>query len=247
MAADWPVLVFLLLLGPAVGSFLGVLVDRLAGGEDVVYRASRCADCGARLAWRDMVPVVSALVLGGRCRTCGAAIPGHLLRIELAGLLAAALAVALGQGLAQTAVLAVFFWCLTGLFYSDLLHFRLPDALTGSLLVAGLALAGLDPARGILDGLLSAALAGAAFLTIRLGYRAWRGREGLGLGDVKLMTGIGAALGWAEVPLAALLAAALALLVVAAGILRGQGLPSGDQRLPFGAYLVGGTVLVVIV
>ncbi|MDJ0826862.1 MAG: prepilin peptidase [Rhodobacter sp.] len=247
MPADWPLVVFLLLLGPAIGSFLGVLVDRLAAGGDVILRPSHCAACGTRLQWRDMVPIVSALWLGGRCRSCGTAFPGHLLRIEVAGLLAVALAVSQGQGGGQTVVMAGFLWCLVGLFYADLLYFRLPDLLTGALFLLGLGLAAFDPARGIVDGLLSAVIASGAFLAIRWGYRAWRGREGLGLGDVKQIAGIGAAVGWAEVPWVALFAAALALVVVGIDMLRGRGLPAGDMRLPFGSFLVGGTVLTLIV
>ncbi|MDJ0626854.1 MAG: prepilin peptidase [Rhodobacter sp.] len=246
MPADWPFVLFLLLLGPAVGSFLGVLVDRLAAGEDSVRGPSRCTGCGARLKWRDMVPIVSALALRGRCRVCGAPIPGHLIRIEFAGLLAAALAVALGQSMDQTAVLAGFLWCLTGLFYSDLLHYRLPNVLTAPLLILGLGLAALDPERGVAEGLLSAVLASGAFLALRWGYRAWRGHEGLGLGDVKLMAGIGAGLGWAELPLATLFAAGLALAVAAMDALRGRGLPQRDTRLPFGTHLVGGAVLTLV-
>ena len=231
----WAVL--LILLAPAVGSFLGVLVDRSPEGRGVVLAQSSCASCGARLRWRDMAPVLSFLTLKGRCRDCGAAIPGHLLRIEIAALLAALLAVALIPEPVPMALAALFLWLLIALFYSDLLHFRLPNPLTLALLIAGLILATLDPSRGLTNGLLSAAIAFGAFWGIRLAYQAVRHREGLGLGDVKLMAGIGAALGWQAVPYVALLAGLLALLVTALESTRTRTTPKATQKLPFGSYL----------
>ena len=237
---------FVILLAPAVGSFLGVLVDRLAVGKGVVLAPSSCAACGARLRWRDMVPVLSFVALGGRCRDCGAAIPGHLMRIEIAALLAALLAVALIPEPLPMALGAVFLWLLTALFYSDLLHFRLPDPLTGALLAAGLMLAALDPARGVMHGCLSAAIAAGAFWGIRWAYRALRHREGLGLGDVKLMAGIGAALGWQAVPYVALLAGVLALLVAGLEAARTRCAPNGTQKLPFGSYLSAAAAVIFL-
>lgn len=245
MALDWPLVLLILLLGPVVGSFLGVLVDRLARGQGP-WRASVCEACGARLGPRDLVPILSGLLLKGRCRSCGAAIPGHLLRIEIAGLVASLIALILAQGPLHLWVMAGFLWCLVGLFYSDLLSFLLPDPLTAALFLAGMGLALLDPARGLADGVLSAAVGSCAFLAIRLAYQALRGAEGLGLGDVKMMAGIGAGLGWEAIPLVTLLAAAMALAVVAIDALWHRRMPVAAARLPFGCYLAGGTVLALL-
>jgi len=241
----WPWQLFLILISPAVGSFLGVLAERLPRGQSLWGR-SRCAGCGANLRAVDLVPVLSALVLLGRCRHCGAGIPGHLLRIEVAALGAGALAAFSGAALLEMVLLAAFLWCLIALFYCDLLFFRLPDHLTAGLFAVGMALALVDPWRGMLDGLISAVVASVAFLAIRIGYRALRGREGLGLGDVKLMAGIGAALGWALLPVVTLLAALLGLGVVAAQAAREGALPHGTTRLPLGTYLCAASALLII-
>lgn len=246
MQADWPVALLVILMGPAVGSFLGVLVDRLPRGEGVLTRPSHCTACGTRLRWRDMIPIVSALILRGRCRTCDAPIPGHLLRIEIAAMLAALMAVVLGQGALHLIALAGFLWCLVGLFYSDLTSFRLPDPLTAALFVLGMGLAALDPARGVIDGVVSAMFGCGAFLLIRWGYQRVRKRDGLGLGDVKMMAGIGAGLGWSLVPTATLVAAGLALAVTALEAVRSRAAPDPGQHLPFGSYLAGAAALTMI-
>jgi len=192
-----------------------------------------------------MVPVISVLLLGGRCRSCGAAIPDHLLRIEVAATFAAALAIGVVPGAAELALSVAFLWVLIGQFYCDLLYFRLPDPLTFALFVLGLGLAFIDPSRSLGTAVLSAAVASASFLLIRWVYAHMRGREGLGLGDVKLMAGVGAAVGWADVPVVTLIAAVLALLVVLLDLLRGNA-PKGDAPVPFGSYLCAATALVVV-
>lgn len=246
MQSIWPYQLLLILIAPAVGSFLGVLVERLPRGQSVMGR-SRCDGCDTPLRSVDLVPVISALMLRGRCRSCGAKFPGHLLRIEIAALAAGILVALTPSDPLSMFLTAAYLWCLIALFYCDLLWFRLPDQLTGALFVLGLALAMLDPWRGWVDGLLSAAVASGAFLAIRIGYRALRGREGLGLGDVKLMAGIGAAVGWAMVPVVTLLAALLGLSVVAARAVQDRTLPKGSQRLPLGTYLCAATAMLLLV
>lgn len=245
-AAELTVALIVLLSGPAVGSFLGVLVERLPRGQSLLA-PSACAGCGARLGWRDMVPVISALALGGRCRACGAAIPGHLMRIEIAATLAGVLAVLLVPGPGPLLVTALLLWCLIALFYCDLLHGCLPDLLTGALLALGLVLAALDPGRGLGPGLASAGLGAGAFWLIRVAYRALRGQDGLGQGDVKLMAGIGAALGWMMIAPATLLAALMALAVAGIVALRDRTVPTGSTALPLGAYLAASAALFLLI
>jgi len=246
MQNDWPLALLLVLISPAVGSFLGVFVDRWPKGVSVLAVPSRCGSCNTKILWRDMVPVVSAMALGGRCRSCTARIPGHLMRIELAAVIAAVLVVLRVPGPVEMWLVAAILWCLIALFYSDLLCFRLPDVLTLALFVLGMALAATDPARGWLDGLISAGAASGAFWLIRWGYFQWRGKEGLGLGDVKLMAGIGAAVGWQLVPLVTLVAAGLAILVVVLEAFRVNKVPRADARLPFGTYLTAATGVILM-
>ena len=139
---------------------------------------------------------------------------------------------------------ALLFWCLIALFYSDLVAFRLPDPLTLALLLIGLALAVLQDT--VRDGLLGALVGVTAFWLIRLAYQIWRGREGLGLGDVKLMAGIGATVGWAGLPVVTLIAALMALGVALAQAAFSKNLPDARTKLPFGSFLCGAAGIVML-
>jgi leader peptidase (prepilin peptidase) / N-methyltransferase len=239
MGAVW----LLVPLGAAMGSFAALLAERLPRGEAVALARSRCRQCGTALGARDLVPVLSYLWLRGHCRHCGAAIPARLWQAESAGLglgLAAAL-LAPDPGAALAA--ALWLWCLLALALTDLRVFRLPDPLTATLLGLGIAVSWPDWAGAGLG----AALGAGAFLVLRLGYRATTGREGMGLGDVKLMAGIGAGLGPLALPWVALIAAGSALLLAALRAWRRKRRLRRLGRIPFGAYLAGAAVAVWIV
>ncbi|WP_136439664.1 prepilin peptidase [Pacificoceanicola onchidii] len=222
----------LIILSPFIGSHLGVLVDRLPRGENVVTRPSACRACGTRLAARDLIPILSFALNGGRCRSCRAALPAWLLYIEIAALGVGVCAVASGASGLTLWLTAGFLWVLLALGFADALWMRLPDVLNAMLLVLALALAWF--AGSLQLALIGACLGSGAFFLIRVLYRTLRGREGLGLGDVKLMAGLGAFAGPFDLPLLVLIASLgglIAALVLRAGQIR------ADQRLPFGAAL----------
>uniref|UniRef100_UPI0037C843CA prepilin peptidase n=1 Tax=Roseovarius salis TaxID=3376063 RepID=UPI0037C843CA len=176
--------VLIVLLGAPCGSFAALLADRLPRGRPVVLSRSRCRACGRALRWWELAPILSFLLLRGRCGRCGAAIPGWLLQAEIAGLALGGLAVWAGLGLAGAAAL----WCLLALILSDMRHFRLPDHLTAALLVLAFAVAAFPDATMRPDlaaagrALTGAAVAAGLFLALSLGYRALRGRHGMGAG-----------------------------------------------------------------
>lgn len=238
-----PLAFFLILSGAAIGSFLAAWADRLPRGESIVDAPSRCRGCEARIGWRDLVPVVSWLALSGRCRACGGAIPRRLFYAEIIGMGLAILAVWVAATPADMVLGALWLWCLFGLLLCDLSDFRLPDALTGLLVLTGGAMAWADPARGFDDALIGAGIGAGAFLAIRLAYQLVRRREGLGLGDVKLMAGIGAGLGWAALPSVALVASLGALAMTGLRAVQGNR-AQGSTEIPFGAYLAGAAALV---
>ena len=198
---------WLVMVAPFVGSFLGVLADRLPRGEDVIAAPSRCRACGRRLGWGELIPILSVVVQRGRCRGCGAALPPFLPLAEAGALAAAGLAVALAGSAVEMLASALWLWALLALALADLRHRVLPDALTLALVLFGLAVASASPGQDVAGAVLSGAAGAGAFALLRLGYRHLRGREGMGLGDVKLMAGIGAALPLAVLPAVTLAAA----------------------------------------
>lgn len=224
-----------LLFAPFAGSLLGVLVRRLPQHRPVVLARSACEACGRVLAWWEMIPLLGYAVLRGRCRTCRAPIAPMHCWIEAAALLPAAAAVAVQRGTASVWADCVLGWALLALAWIDWRHGRLPDALTLPLLLLGLAATWwLEPAA-LTDHAIGAAAGYAAFRLVALAYRAWRGQEGMGQGDAKLLAAAGAWVGWQGLDTVVLLGA-LASIGLALWRTRLRGL-AGTVSVPFGPGL----------
>ena len=193
------------LVGTLVGSFANVCIHRLPRGQSIVRPRSRCPACGASISFYDNVPIVSWLVLRGRCRRCQAAISFRYPLVEAAvGMLF--LVAALRWGPTPLAVSAALLSTAGVILVATDLESRvLPDEVTLGTLAAGLVLAGLrdaverspDVPFELATSHVAEAVAGSAFgglllLGVRAVYRAVRGAEGMGLGDVKMIAMIGA-------------------------------------------------------
>lgn len=225
-----------LLLSPIAGSFLGVLVRRLPRGGPVALARSQCETCGRTLAARDLVPVASYLVLRGRCRVCRAPIAPMHLGVELAAIGVALWAALVETGPARLWLTCLLGWTLLALAWIDWRHFRLPDALTLPLLLAGLGAALLLDPDAAPEHAAAAALGYLALRGLALGYRVLRGREGLGAGDAKLLAAAGAWLGLEALPAVVLGAAILGIGVALVARLRGQ-VVTRETPVPFGPGL----------
>ncbi len=222
-------------LGLIVGSFLATIVSRWPRGRSVVTGRSRCDGCARALGPLDLVPLLGWLIARGRCRACGAQIdPIHPL-VELgAGVIGALCAWAFPSGTAL--FMAVGGWLLLTLAVMDARHFWLPDALTLPLAALGLTLGDWMLPASFADRALGAAAGAGVLFLLALGYRRLRGREGLGLGDAKLLGAIGAWLGWQALPFVLLIASLTALLWVAGLRLAGRELDAAT-RVPLGTFL----------
>jgi leader peptidase (prepilin peptidase)/N-methyltransferase len=225
-----------LALGLIVGSFANVCIHRLPLGQSVVHPPSRCPHCGESIRARDNVPVLSFLLLGGRCRACRTLIPLRYPLVEAAnGLLWLGLAV-LGGPTLQTFVSMLLATALLVLSLIDLDHHLLPNAITLPGVALGL-LASFLPGSEV-SPLGAAAAAGGgylAFLSVAKIYEKTRGVEGLGQGDWKMTAMLGAFLGWQKMLLTVFLASVAGTLVGFAFIaFRGR-----DMRyaLPLGTFL----------
>jgi leader peptidase (prepilin peptidase)/N-methyltransferase len=228
-------LLWAFVFGLAIGSFLNVCIARLPAGESIVSPGSRCPSCRQPIRWVDNVPVLSYLLLKGRCRACQARIGFRYPLVEVVTGAAFALQawwlapdpILLAHHLLFTAVLIA-------LFGTDYDVQRLPDVITLPGIVTG-ALLSLWVAPGPIASLAGVALGAAVLLLVRWAWKRLTGVDGMGLGDVKMLAMIGAFLGWRQVLvvlfLASLMGAAVGLALAAAGR------RSMQARLPFGTFL----------
>ena len=228
------VIAFIFVFGIVIGSFLNVCILRIPEELSIVAPASRCPRCQTLINWYDNVPVFGWLWLRGKCRNCGLAISPMYPLVELAtGLLF--VACYLEFGLTQTAVKWLFFTCLLiVLTITDLRVRLLPDLVNWPGFVAGLFFSAVAPpndgsavflfaslfhstppraVQGLLDGLLGAAFGSFLLWGVAALYKRVRGREGMGMGDVKMMAMVGAFLGARGAFLTILLGTVLGTLV----------------------------------
>ena len=238
---------FVFLFGASIGSFLNVCVYRLPAGRSIVRPRSRCPCCGTTIPWHDNLPVLSWFLLRGRCRFCGTRISFRYPAVEaLTGALAVLLVRRFGppveslllrgdlRGLGIAGIYFALACALVVIALIDLDHTIVPDAIALPGIAAGLA-ASLALPLSLRDSVLGAALGAGSLWAVARGYSWVMGREGMGLGDVKLLAMIGAFLGWKGV-LFTLLASSVTGAAVMDVVLplRGRGL---RQAFPFGPFL----------
>ncbi len=222
------------LAGACIGSFLNVVIYRLPRGESIVSPRSRCPGCGREIRAWENIPIVSFLILRGKCAGCGGAISWRYPAVEL--LTAAGVgAIFLLDGPGIPLLRDLLFFCLlVPIAFIDLDHRIIPDELSLGGLAAGIFLSFLP--GGDWKGSVAGALLGGGILyATAFLYEKIRGAEGMGGGDIKLLAMIGAFLGWrgtlATIFFGALLGATGGILAMRKG---GEGLKTA---IPFGPYL----------
>ena len=231
------------LLGLMLGSFMNVCIYRLPRGLSPVRPRSSCPSCGHMLSWYENVPVVSYLVLRGRCRACRAWISPMYPIVEF---ITGAVFLAGYVWYGPTPLLIVrlvFAWAMIALFVIDLQHKILPNVITLPGIVVGV-LANALAGPGWVASLIGAALgAGILFAIAEVYYRV-RHEEGLGMGDVKMLGMIGAFLGWKLVLVTLVLSSFLGS-IVGIGVLIAKK-ESLKYALPFGTFLAAGALVAAV-
>lgn len=224
---------FAALIGLILGSFIATLVLRWPAGRSVFGR-SQCDGCGRALSAPDLVPLLSAVVSRGRCRTCKAPIDPFHWRVELGSALIGAVTLTIIPGTAGW-LWALFGWLLLPLALLDARHFWLPDRLSALLALVGLLFAGPMLGTLLLDRWVGALAGGLILALIAWAYRNARGGEGMGGGDPKLVAAIGAWLGWQALPAMLGLASLGGIAWALIGQSKGDQ-PLGERRVPFGVF-----------
>jgi len=256
--------IVIFVFGLIIGSFLNVCILRIPAAESVVLPPSHCPSCGKPIKPYDNIPVVSWLLLAGRCRKCKARISAMYPMVELAtGLLFLACYLVFGFN-AEALKWAIFAALLIVLTITDLRERILPDKVNFAGLGLGLLLSLFTtPADGtaswlanhlfaypppeaalsFTDALIGAGVASGLLWLVAEGYFRARGREGMGLGDVKMMAMAGAFLGLQRALLTILLGSLLGSVIGIAVIAIGH--KGRDFELPFGTFLGAGAILVM--
>jgi len=218
-----------------IGSFLNVCIARIPEGESIVSPGSRCPRCRTPIRWYDNLPVLSYLVLGGKCRSCREPISARYPAVELITAIAFALqAFYVGDDFVLLASRLIFTAILIVLFGTDYDVQRLPNVLTLPGLVIGLAFSAVQP-PGLRDAVIGALLGAGILQGIRLAWYALRGVEGMGFGDVKMLAMIGAFLGWRNVIVVLFFSSLAGALVGVALTLTGR--QAMSTKLPFGTFM----------
>jgi leader peptidase (prepilin peptidase) / N-methyltransferase len=259
-----PIAIAVFLFGLIIGSFLNVCILRIPLSESVVLPASHCPKCGTSIKPYDNIPVVSWLVLAGRCRKCKVRISAMYPMVELAtGLLFVACYLVFGLS-AEALKWTIFGALMIVLTITDMRERILPDKVNFVGLALGLLLSLFtrpvdgtalwlanrlfafpppEAALSFADALIGAGAASGLLWLVAEGYFRARGREGMGLGDVKMMAMAGAFLGVQRALLTILLGSLLGSIIGMAVIAIGR--KGRDFELPFGTFLGAGAMLVV--
>lgn len=230
-------------IGLFIGSFLNVCIHRIPREESIVFPSSRCPGCGTKIRPWDNIPVLSYLILRGKCRSCKGKIS---IRYPLVEALSALLALAMLYRFGLNAGFAVYYaWAcvLLVITFIDLDHQIIPDSLSIGGIAAGLVLVWWMPVS-YPDALVGLAVGAGLLIAVIYGYYFLTGKQGMGGGDVKLLGMIGVFTGWQGV-----------LFTIFTGSLLGSlaGIPwallqrkNMQTAIPFGPFLALGALIYVL-
>ncbi len=226
------------IFGAVVGSFLNVCIHRIPSNESVAFPASHCPHCHTPIRPYDNIPILSYLLLRGRCRECAVPISHRYPIVEMLAGIAAVAAVS-AFGLSATALLVfAFLAALIVITFIDLDHQIIPDAISIPGIFVGFAASLLPGQPSWIASLAGILIGGGSLWAVAAGYEWLTGREGMGGGDIKLLAMIGAFLGWRGIPVTLLLASLLGTIIgVSLMIARGR---DTKMAIPFGPFLAVG-------
>ena len=235
MGFDLVMVLFSFLLGLSFGSFMNVCIYRIPLKKSIISPPSTCPHCGERIKFYDNIPLLSYLLLSGRCRRCNHPVSWRYPIVEgLTGLLS--LALFIRYGFSYQYILAFLFAAtLVTISFIDLDHKIIPDILSLPGIVAGLGVSFLPGSPFWLDSLIGAVAGGGTLFLVAFIYERITGREGMGGGDIKLLAMIGAWMGWRSLPLIVLISSLTGAVIGSIFILfAGKGY---RVRIPFGPFL----------
>ena len=234
------------ILGLCIGSFLNVVIYRLPLGMSLSTPGSHCTTCDYSLRWYDNIPVLSYLMLGGKCRKCKQKISPRYMLVEIFTALLWLVSAHLfwERSIVYAVTVAVVLSTLVCVFFIDLEHMLIFDRFVLIILVSGIAAMFIDSYTEWYDHIIGAVTVGGLFLLIYY-FALWvLSKEGLGFGDVKFMFASGLLLGWQRM-LLALLVSSVSASIVLLSLKKIRGDDYGKEY-PFGPFLAVGVALALL-
>ena len=237
-----------IIFGSLWGSFANVCIYRLPENKSVITGRSSCPNCKNKIPWYDNIPLLSFILLMGKCRLCKKPIDLQYFIVELISAISfVSIYYFFGLTLAALLllILSIFFIII---FFIDLKHFIIPNELTFPLMIIGF-IKSFDPNlnKAIFPNYINSLIGGIfGYLIIWLiifFYKKVRKKEGMGLGDAKLMAVIGFRFGWVSIPFTIFISSTVALILVVPSLINQSRKMSSE--IPFGPYIIIGCILYV--
>ncbi len=237
-------LFFSFIFGLVVGSFLNVCIYRIPKNESIVSPPSRCPSCGGRIRWYDNIPILSYLILKGKCRYCGERISVQYPIVELlTGILTVGLVLRFGFTF-DTAYFLVLIYSLIVISFIDLELKIVPVKVCYFAMVIGILLSPFSDSITFKNSVLGASFGAGIILFIAETYLILKNVEGMGYGDANIMALIGAFVGWEKVLLVLFLSSLFgALAGIIYMILKRRGL---KVAIPYGPFLSIGAYVTIV-
>jgi len=228
------------ILGLAFGSFMNVVICRVPAGRSVVKPASSCPECGRKIKWYMNIPLLSYILLRGRCFACGCRISTVYPAVELTGAVLAVLSLHFFGLTLETLFIYPFVMSLAAITIIDWKHRIIPDSISLPFILLGLLYAISAEELGIVNSVLGAVAGGGTLFVVGFMYRQIKKVDGIGGGDIKLMAMVGAFLGVKLVLLVIFIASFAGTIYSLFLIRRGA---DGLTAVPFGSFLAPASVL----
>ena len=229
------------IFGICIGSFLNVCICRLPEGKSIVHPPSSCPGCGKSIRFYDNIPLLSWLLLRGRCRYCQNPIAFRYVLVELlGGLMAVCVYFKFGPSI-EGIVYYVFIAALLTITFIDIDHQIIPDVISLPGIPLGFAASFFMPSITWMDSLVGLVAGGGTLYAVAWGYALITGKEGMGGGDIKLLAMIGAFIGWKGVLVTIFMGSAIGTLAGLAAMLAEK--KDMKMRIPFGPFLAIGAVI----
>ena len=231
--------------GSIWGSFANVCIYRLPANKNVATGRSCCPNCNKLIKWYDNIPIISFLFLQGVCRNCSKKINTQYLLVELISGFSFAICYYFFGISITTLLFFILTICFVIIFFIDLKHFIIPNELTITLMVIGI-LKSIDPDLNneIFPNFINSVLGGVIgymlIWLIILFYKKVRNKEGMGLGDAKLLSAIGFWFGWVSLPFILFFSSFIALVSVLPDLIKNK--KNLTSQIPFGPFIILGTV-----